>query len=103
MSARIPLPQNRIGAFCRTWRITELDLFGSVLREDFHDDSDVDVMVSFAADARWTFDDLLAMEEELGKLLGRRVEFVERSVVEGHRNYLMREHILTTAQRVYAA
>lgn len=103
MSARIPLPQNRIGSFCRKWKITEMDLFGSVLREDFHDESDVDVMVRFAADANWKFDDLLQMEEELGKLLGRRVELVERSVVEGHRNHLIREHILSTAQRVYAA
>lgn len=80
-----------------------MDLFGSVLRDDFHDGSDVDVMVTFANGADWEFEDLLDMEAELGRLLGRRVELVERRLVERNRNHLIREHILSTAQRVYAA
>jgi len=48
---RIVIPKERIADFCRRWKITELALFGSVLREDFRADSDVDVLVTFAPDA----------------------------------------------------
>jgi predicted nucleotidyltransferase len=45
--SQIALPEVKVGEFCRKWKITELALFGSVLRQDFRPDSDVDVMVSF--------------------------------------------------------
>ncbi len=50
---RIAIPQDKIADFCRRWKITEFALFGSVLRDDFRPDSDVDVLVTFAPDARW--------------------------------------------------
>ena len=50
---RIMGPKDRIAAFCKKWRITELALFGSVLREDFRPDSDVDVLVTFSSDSDW--------------------------------------------------
>ena len=54
MSAHIDVPSDKIAAFCRRWQITELALFGSVLRDDFGPDSDVDVLVGFGEDARRT-------------------------------------------------
>lgn len=71
--ARIEVPQEQIADFCRRNRITRLSLFGSVLREDFTDDSDIDVLVEFEARARvgWEF---FGMQEELAELLGREVQ-----------------------------
>ncbi len=92
-----------IAAFCRKWRITRLELFGSALREDFRPDSDVDVLVTFDPDARWKLRDELDMEEELQRLFGRHVDFVERRLVETSPNWIRRRHILETARPIYAA
>jgi len=53
VSRNIDIPMDRIEEFCRRWKIREFSLFGSVLREDFRPDSDVDVLVSFEPDAEW--------------------------------------------------
>lgn len=57
----IPIPKERIAAFCERWHVRELALFGSVLRGDFRPQSDVDVLVSFAPDAGWSLLDLVDM------------------------------------------
>ena len=54
MTARIAIPVDGIAAFCECWQVTELALFGSVLRDDFGPDSDIDVLVSFDQAARHT-------------------------------------------------
>ena len=102
-SARIDIPHEAIAAFCRRWKITELSLFGSVLRDDFRPDSDVDVLVTFAPDSAWRFTDLLDMEEELKQILGRNVDFIDRAAVEESRNYIRRRHILGTLEPIYVA
>ena len=91
-----------IGEFCRRWNVTELSVFGSALREDFGADSDVDVMVTFAADARPTLFDMVHMKEQLEAVLGHRVDLVSRRGVEQSRNYLRREAILSSAKPIYA-
>jgi len=100
---KIELPEERIKVFCRKWKIVEFSLFGSVLREDFRPDSDVDVLVSFSPAARWSLLDIVEMEEELGRALGHRVDLVERSAVERSENYIRRRHILSSAEPVYVA
>lgn len=100
---RIALPKDTLADFCRRWRVSELALFGSVLREDFRADSDVDVLVDFAEDARWSLHDLIDMEEELSGILGRRVDLVDRASVEASPNYLRRRHILSSLETVYVA
>ncbi|MCY3017751.1 MAG: nucleotidyltransferase domain-containing protein [Planctomycetota bacterium] len=92
-----------IGAFCRRWRVRELCLFGSVLREDFGPDSDIDMLVTFQDGADWSMWDQIRMEEEMAALLGRRTDLVSRKAVEESENYIRRRHILSTAQRIYAA
>ena len=62
MNANIEIPEKKIAEFCR-WKITEFGLFGSVFRDDFRPESDIDVLVSFNADARWTLFDLVKMED----------------------------------------
>jgi len=99
----IELPAHEIESFCRRWKVTELSLFGSVLREDFRPDSDVDLLVTFASEARWSLFDLVRMEEELQSLLGRKVDLVERKAVERSENYIRRKSILSHLQPVYVA
>lgn len=71
MNHRIEAPSEKLAGFCRKWKITELSLFGSVLREDFRSDSDIDVLVTFAPEARWSLLDLPRMQEERFSLPGR--------------------------------
>ena len=100
---QIEVPKEQIAAFCRKWKITELALFGSVLREDFRPDSDVDVLVTFSPNADWGFEHLLDMKEELQTIFGRSVDLVEKHVVEQSENYIRRKHILTHMETVYVA
>jgi predicted nucleotidyltransferase len=100
MNARL-LDRQRIAEFCRRWEATQFSLFGSALRDDFGPDSDVDVLVSFRPGAHWTLLDLAQMQEELGAILGRKVDLLTRRGVEQSRNPLRREAILSTAEVVY--
>jgi len=98
----VTIPDDQLAAFCRTWKIRELSLFGSVLRDDFGPESDVDCLVDFAPDADWGLLDLIRAEQELSALLGRPVDLVEKQVVEGSENWIRRRHILNTARTIYA-
>ncbi len=97
---KVPLAETE--TFCRRWRVAELSLFGSVLREDFRPDSDVDILISFAPRAEPSLLDHVAMQEELAELFGRRVDLVTRPAIERSSNWIRRRAILGTAQRVYA-
>lgn len=97
---RIPIDQETIAEFCRKWRITEFALFGSVLRDDFRPDSDVDVLVRLQPDHGLSLFDWVDMIEELKQMFGRNVDLVER---EGLRNPFRRHSILTSKQVIYAA
>jgi len=78
-------------------------LFGSVLRDDFAPDSDIDVLVSFASEVRYSLFDLVRMENELKDLWGRQVDLISRRGVESSRNYLRLDAILSSAKVIYAA
>ena len=94
----IDLPKEQIADFCRRWQISELALFGSVLRDDFDSDSDLDVLVTFASGADWSLLDHLRMEQELTELLGRKIDLLSKRAVEQSHNWIRRREILTTAQ-----
>ena len=100
---QIQIPMSAIADFCWRWQVTEFSLFGSVLRDDFRPDSDVDVLVRFAPEARHSVFDLMRMEKELTETFGRKVDLVDRGVVEASPNYIRRRHILESAEVVYAA
>ena len=100
VSARIPIDRGKIAGFCSRWKILEFSLFGSVLREDFGPDSDVDVLVTFHPDARWSLFDFVDMQEELKALFGRDVDLVE---TEGLRNPFRRRSILRSREVIHAA
>jgi uncharacterized protein len=97
---KINFPRDKIEAFCRKWNIKELALFGSVLREDFRTDSDIDVLVSFAPGGGIDFYNRIEMRDELAEIFGRKVDLVEKEAV---RNPFRRHNILTTREVVYAA
>ena len=96
----IPIPRERLAEFCRRWDVVEFALFGSVLRPDFRPDSDVDVMVTFAPEARRTLYDLVQMQDELVELFGRKVDLLVRDGVERSPNRRRRNEILNTAVAV---
>lgn len=92
-----------LAAFCRRWKIRELAAFGSVLREDFRADSDIDLLVSFDPDANWGLLDQARMEEELGEVLGRKVDLVSRRAIERSPNWIRRKTILESAETIHVA
>lgn len=94
------IPRKKIAEFCKRWSITEFSVFGSVLRDDFRPDSDVDVMVSIDPKAHIGLFELIDMQLELEKMFKRPVDLVEK---EGLRNPYRRSEILSTAKVVYAA
>ena len=91
--------RQKIAELCRRYGVAELALFGSVLRDDFLADSDVDVLVSFAPEAHPSLLELVELREDLKDLFGREVDLVER---DGLRNPFRRRAILSTAEVVYA-
>ena len=97
---KFPLPRKKIAEFCKRWNITEFAVFGSVLREDFRPDSDIDVLISIDPDAQIGLFEIAQMQIELENLFKRPVDLVEK---EGLRNPYRRQEILSTAQVIYAA
>ena len=103
MSPLLHIDDKKLREFCVRWKITELALFGSVVRDDFGPDSDVDVLVAFAPEVRWTLLDHVRMRDELMEVFGRSVDLVTRRAVERSPNYLRRREILGSAQVVYGS
>ncbi len=101
--AAFEIPRDEIADFCQRWQVTELALFGSAVRGDFRPDSDVDVLISFAPDARWGLFALVQMQDELETILARKVDLVPRRAVEQSENYIRRKSILGNLEVVYAA
>lgn len=100
MAIAIDIDRARLEDFCRKWKITELALFGSVLRDDFGPDSDVDVLVSFEQGAPWSLLDFCEMKRQLEDMFGRPVDLVEK---ESLRNPYTRRHILATQEAFYVS
>ncbi len=98
--SRLPVTNKQIADFCQRWQITELALFGSVLRGDFRQDSDVDVLVTFAPEAHHSLFDFVRAQQELEDLFGRKVDLVEKDSIT---NPFRRRTILNSYQTIYAA
>ncbi|HUV63229.1 MAG TPA: nucleotidyltransferase family protein [Sedimentisphaerales bacterium] len=96
----IDISENKLAELCRKWKVTELSFFGSILRDDFGPNSDIDVLVVFQPDAPWSLWDLMEMKEQLETLFGRPVDLVEK---EALRNPWRKRQILSTYEVVYAA
>ncbi|HSZ56637.1 MAG TPA: nucleotidyltransferase domain-containing protein [Tepidisphaeraceae bacterium] len=99
-AAKINVDREKIVEFARKWHLREFSLFGSVLRDDFQPDSDVDVLISFMPGHAMTLESFIEMRDELRGIFGREVDLVEKQLV---RNPFRRHEILTTRQVLYAA
>ncbi|MBS3917711.1 MAG: nucleotidyltransferase domain-containing protein [Deltaproteobacteria bacterium] len=97
------IPSDKIADYCLRWKITELALFGSALRDDFDPESDIDVLVTFDIDAHWTLFDMVDMQEELKDVFGRDVDLISRRGVESSSNYLRRKEILSSAKVIHVS
>lgn len=97
----INLEIEKIDYICQQWHIEELALFGSVLREDFNPNSDIDVLVSFAEDAKITFFDLDYLEQKLSELFNRPVDIVTKRAIEQSHNWIRKKNILENAKIIY--
>ena len=101
MEFAIDVPYERLAEFARKWRIVELSLFGSIVKpNEFREDSDVDVLVAFDPNVRWSAFRFIDMKDELASIFGREVDLVDHDAV---RNPFVRTSIFTTRQVVYAA
>lgn len=97
LNPNITLPMDAIITFCEKYPIRKLSLFGSVLRDDFRPDSDVDVLVEFMPGARISYFDLATMEIELGAILGRKVDLREPEELSRY----FRQKVVDTAMLIY--
>lgn len=96
---KISIPTEAIRELCRKYQVKELALFGSVLREDFRPDSDIDVLVEFEPDARIGFLGMAALARELSGLLGRDVDLVPKGGLKKR----IRKSVLDSSKVIYAA
>src|SRR5437867_3176625 len=103
VKSRLGISDAALVEYCRRWKIAELALFGSALREDFGPESDIDLLVTFGEDETWDLFDLVDMQDEMRVLLGSDVDMVERAAVEKSENYIRRRNILNSAERFYAS
>lgn len=102
LAARLGVPMSGIAAFCDRWGVEELALFGSVLRDDFGPDSDIDVLVRFKPGRTPGLFVAAKIRRELADMCRRRVDLVHRPTIERSRNYIRRKKILESARVVYA-
>ena len=100
MTIHIEKYQSGIDEFCKKWNIAEFSLFGSVLRDDFRQDSDIDVLVEFGKDSRYSLFDLVAMQEQLRDLFGREVDLLEKAAL---RNPFRKHSILANRRILYVS
>lgn len=98
---RLNIRPSQLEKVCRQWQIVEVCLFGSVLRDDFNAKSDIDILVSFADDAKITFFDLDTIEEQLGNLFNRPVDVVTKGAIEQSRNWIRKKNILENSKVIY--
>jgi hypothetical protein len=102
LQSRLGITPEQLFEFCQRWKVTELALFGSVLRDDFSANSDIDILVSFTPNHSWGLE-FIQMREELSALLKRPVDLLTHQSIISSRNPLRRQAILGSAEVIYAA
>ncbi|BAW97985.1 hypothetical protein NIES970_29480 (plasmid) [[Synechococcus] sp. NIES-970] len=98
---RLSISKEKLVEICRQWKITELALFGSILREDFREDSDIDFLVSFVPEAPQGLLTLAKIKNQLEELLNRNVDLVVKEAIQNGDNWIRRQEILNTAMTIY--
>lgn len=98
---RLGITPVQLAEFCQNAQIMELALFGSILRDDFHSNSDVDILVTFIPDCKISLLEFVRLEHDLEDWLHRDVDLVAKRGVEQDRNWLRRKEILNNYQIIY--
>jgi uncharacterized protein len=96
---RLHVTSSKIIEFCQRWQIVEFAIFGSVLRDDFRADSDIDVLVTLSPDRKWSLFDLIDIQDELELMFGRSVDLLEKRSLK---NPFRKAEIMRTYQVIYA-
>lgn len=100
---RLGITPADLAAFCQRWDIAEVWLFGSVLRDDFRPDSDIDILISYFPGKTKSLLERVQIKYELEALCGREVDVMTKKAIEQSRNPLRRREILGSARSVYVA
>lgn len=101
LDKNLKLSEQEIARFCQEWKITKMSLFGSILREDFNSDSDIDILIKFDIDARQGLLTLAKLKHKLEEITKRPVDLVIQESIENSDNWIRKNEILNTAQVVY--
>ncbi len=101
IAVRVPIEE--LTRFSERWRIREIALFGSALRDDFRPDSDIDVLITFDESADWGLFAHVRMQQELEAIFGRPVDLISRRALESSSNWLRRNNIIRSARVIYSA
>ena len=98
---KIEYDHERLAKFCENMGLEELSVFGSVLRDDFGPNSDIDVLVEFPQTFKYSLFELVDIKDELEAIFGRRVDVVTRRAVQRGKNESRKQEILRTAKVIY--
>lgn len=101
IAERFGVSYERLAEFCRRHSIARLDAFGSVLRDEFGPESDLDVVATFAPGATPTLFEHMQIERALAELVGRHVDLITMGAIEASSNELLRDEVLSTKEAVY--
>lgn len=96
---QIEIPMEALAEVCRRYHVRELALFGSALRDDFGDDSDIDILVEYEPEARIGMYEHFDLQVELERIFGRRIDLVSKRGL----NVVIRDDVLLSSQVLYAA
>jgi uncharacterized protein len=99
---RLTITPNQLAVFCQRWNVTELALFGSIVRDDFRSDSDIDMLITLSPNHTWGLE-IIQMRDELADLCNRSIDLLTRQSIEQSRNALRRQEILASAEVIYVA
>lgn len=92
-----------IEVFCKSWKLKEFSVFGSVLGDDFTTGSDIDIMIDFTEDSGISLLSMAKMKSELEKTCNRKVDLMTRRGIESSPNYIRRQAILDSVEVIYEA
>lgn len=101
IQSRLGLSSQEVATFCQQWGITKMALFGSILRDEFRADSDIDLLLTFAPNARQGLLTLAKIKHELESRLNRPIDLVPETSIQTSDNWIRQQEILSTAQTIY--
>lgn len=103
MMNNLNISQEKLSLLCKKYLIKELSLFGSALRIDFDEDSDIDLLVTFEDKTKYSLFDIVRVKEDFEKLFDRPVDIVNHKAIEKSKNSYRKKAILDTAKVIYAS